>query len=471
MVAKILPSKSTNTQTPKPAKPRKIKARGGYDWGLLAVVMALLTVGLIMVFSASYARALVGFGSPFYFIARQLMWTGLGLAALIVAAHVNYTLLERFSIPLMGLALLLLVAVIPFGSETYGAVRTLMGGSVQPSEPAKIVIIIYVSAWLASKGALIQNVRVGLIPFSVLMGIVTVLIVTQPDISTAILIVTTASLMFFIAGAKMRQLLVIGIGIAVTFALVIHYSDYAGARVARYWAGLQNPLQSDEWQAVQSVQAMINGGPVGVGIGNSVAKLPGYLPVSWSDNIFAIIGEELGLLGALLVMLLFALFAYRGLRIALLSPDSFGTLLATGITSIVILQALLNAAVVVAVAPATGVTLPFISYGGSSLVTVLGAVGILLSISRYSSQVAVTGGSSGNMAYARFNFGWRDGGARLSRSGRRGTTQSSRRSSGSKSTAAKSSTQRKSAAGTTAGTTKRPATRKQRTGTRRTAAR
>ena len=436
-------------------------------WGLLAVVMALLTVGLIMVFSASYARAIVGFGSPFYFIARQMMWTGLGLAALIIAANVNYTLLERFSIPLMGLALLMLLAVIPFGTETYGAVRTLLGGSVQPSEPAKIVIIIYVSAWLASKGSLIQNVRVGLVPFSVLMGIVTVLIVTQPDISTAILIVTTASLMFFIAGAKMRQLLVIGIGIAVTFALVINYSDYAGGRVARYWDGLQNPLESAEWQAVQSVQAMINGGPVGVGIGNSVAKLPGYLPVSWSDNIFAIIGEELGLLGALFVILLFAIFAYRGLRIALLSPDSFGTLLATGITSIVVLQALLNAAVVVAVAPATGVTLPFISYGGSSLVTLLGAVGILLSISRYSSQVAATGGGSGNMAYARFNFGWRDGGARLSRSGRRGTTQSSRSKPGGKSASAKSSTRRKPAAGAK----RRTATRKQRTGTRRSTAR
>jgi cell division protein FtsW len=218
---------------------------------------------------------------------------------------------------------------------------------------------------------------------------------------------------------------------------------------------------------------MINGGATGVGVGNGTAKLPGYLPVSWSDNIFAIIGEELGLLGALLVTLLFALFAYRGLRIALLSPDSFGTLLATGITSIVILQALLNAAVVVAVAPATGVTLPFISYGGSSLVTVLGAVGILLSISRYSSQVAATGGGSGNMAYARFNFGWRDGGARVSRAGRRGKTKSS----GSKATRGKS-TPGKSSRGSVgtnstsrrkpvSGTRRKPAGRQRRTGTRR----
>ena len=209
---------------------------------------------------------------------------------------------------------------------------------------------------------------------------------------------------------------------------------------------------------------MIHGGPVGVGIGNSIAKLPGYLPLSWTDNIFAIVGEELGLLGALLVILLFALFAYRGLRIALMSRDSFGTLLATGITSIVILQALLNAAVVVAVAPATGVTLPFISYGGSSLVTVLGAVGILLSISRYNSQTAGVGGGSGNMAYARFNFGWRDGGARVSRTGRRGTTRSSRSNSGSKASAAPASAKSKSATATK----RRPSTRKKRTGTRRT---
>lgn len=432
---------------------------GGYDWGLLTVVMALLALGLIMVFSSSYARALAYQDSPLYYIMAQLKWTVLGLVALFIAARINYSLWEQFSIPLMGLALVTLLALIPMGSEAFGSTRTFFNGSVQPSEPAKIVIIIYISAWLASKGSLIQNVRVGLVPFSVLMGIITVLIVTQPDISTAILIVTTASIMFFIAGAKLRQLLIIGIGISATFALVIHYSSYASDRVSKYLEGLQNPLQGPVWQTRQSVQALVNGGPFGVGPGNSIAKLPGYLPLSWTDNIFAIIGEELGLLGALLVILLFALFAYRGLRIALMSRDSFGTLLATGITSIVVLQALLNTAVVVAVAPPTGVTLPFISYGGSSLVTVLGAVGILLSISRYSSQSAGVGRDSGDMAYARFNFGWRDGGPRVSRTGRRGTTKSGRSKSSGRSVGAKTGKQRK------------PATRQRRTGTRRVASR
>ena len=463
---------TTKKSTPKKpvAKPKSAKSMrpgGGYDWGLLTVVVALLAVGLIMVFSSSFARTLVASGNPLSYFLLQLRWMALGIVILVIVARINYSLWEQFSIPLMGLALVMLLALIPMGSETYGATRTFFGGSVQPSEPAKIVIIIYVSAWLASKGSLIQNVRVGLVPFSVLMGIVTVLIVTQPDISTAILIVTTASIMFFIAGAKLRQLLIIGVGIATTFALVINYSSYASDRVSKYWDGLQDPLQGPEWQTVQSVQAIVHGGPFGVGPGNSVAKLPGYLPLSWTDNIFAIIGEELGLLGALLVILLFALFAYRGLRIALMSRDNFGTLLATGITSIVVLQALLNAAVVVAVAPATGVTLPFISYGGSSLVTVLGAVGILLSISRYSSQAAGAGRGSGDMAYARFNFGWRDGGARISRAGRRGTTQSSRSRSGRGTTRAKAGKQRKPASGSR----RKPATRQQRTGTRRVAQR
>ena len=204
-------------------------------------------------------------------------------------------------------------------------------------------------------------------------------------------------------------------------------SDYASARVERYWDALSNPLQSSEYQTSLSVWAIIRGEWFGVGLGNSRAKLTGFLPVSWSDNIFAIVGEELGLLGAFLVILLFAMFAYRGLKIAINAPDNFGMLLATGITSLLILQAILNTAVVAAVAPATGVTLPFISYGGSSLVTAMGAVGILLSISRYSSRPVTDYGSTGNLAYARFNFGWRDGGARLPRARSRSQARRSQR--------------------------------------------
>lgn len=415
------------TKTSKATSGKKVKAEPpkGYDLGLMAVVFTLLALGLVMVFSASYAQGIIGFNNPYYFISRQLVWTVVGVVTLFAAMRVNYRLWERLSIPLMGVAIIALMGVIAFGANTFGSTRTFFGGSIQPSEPAKIAIIIYISAWLASKGQRIEDMRVGLLPFSVLMGVVTVMIVIQPDISTALIIVTTASIMFFIAGAKLRQLAIIILGGTATFALVIRYSAYAQGRIERYLVSIRNPLESTEWQSVQSVRAIIQGGATGVGIGNGTAKLPGYLPVSWSDNIFAIIGEEMGLLGALFVILLFAVLAYRGLRIALDAPDNFGMLLATGITTFLILQAILNAAVVTAVAPPTGVTLPFISYGGSSLVTALGAIGILLNISRYGQPGVVRSDAMGNLSYANFNFGWRNRRSRLSGNRRRRTTRTS----------------------------------------------
>lgn len=442
-------SKTSSGKTASAAPPK------GYDLGLMAVVFTLLALGLVMVFSASYAQGIIGFNDPYYFISRQLIWTAIGVVTLFAAMRVNYRFWERMSIPLMGVAIIALMGVIAFGANTFGSTRTFFGGSIQPSEPAKIAIIIYISAWLASKGRRIEDMKVGLLPFSILMGVVTVMIVIQPDISTALIIVATASIMFFIAGAKLRQLAIIILGGAATFALVIRYSAYAQGRIDRYLVSIRNPLESAEWQSVQSVRAIIQGGATGVGIGNGTAKLPGYLPVSWSDNIFAIIGEEMGLLGTLFVIFLFAMLAYRGLRIALDAPDNFGMLLATGITTFLILQAILNAAVVTAVAPPTGVTLPFISYGGSSLVTALGAIGILLNISRYGQPGVVRSDAMGNLSYANFNFGWRNRRPRLSGNRRRRTTRTSAGGKKKKSSSAKSSRSRSSKSATSSSTRKR----------------
>lgn len=395
---------------------------GSYDWGLITIVSALLIFGLVMVFSASFPWAMTYFTSPFHFVILQLRWLALGLAALVAAAMIPYTIWERWSVLLMGIGLLALMAVIILGDTVYGATRTLFDGSVQPSEPVKIIILIYVSTWLASKGDRIRQINYGLIPFGVLMGIVTGLIVAQPNISTAILIVATASIIFFLAGAELKQLL-IGGGIAlITFWVVITRSDYAQRRVSAYMASVLDPLQSPEWQITQASEAIVRGGPTGVGLGNSIEKLPGNLPLSWSDNIFAIIGEELGLIGTLLVILLFALLAYRGFRIAAESPDMFGSLLAVGITSLIVLQAIIHIAVAVAMAPPTGVTLPYISFGGSSLVTTLGATGILLNISRYrGAPLALR--PQGALSYASFNFGWRNRGTRLPGTGSRSTSK------------------------------------------------
>jgi cell division protein FtsW len=392
---------------------------GRYDWALLFTVTAMLGLGVVMVFSASYPRGLEGFDDPFYFILRQLAWLALGITALLVGARIPYTFWNRWSIPLMGAALLALLGVIIFGTERFGATRTFMNGSIQPSEPAKVVIIVYVSAWLTSKGRRIRDARAGLLPFGVLMGIVAVLIVLQPEISTAILIVVTAAVMLFIAGADIKQLLVVSLIAAFTFWLVITYSSYAADRVDRYLASVGNPLASEEWQVSQGIQSLMRGGLFGRGVGNGLAQQTGFLPVSWSDNIYGVIGEELGLLGTLTVLLLFAVLAWRGLRIALRAPDNFGMLLATGITTILILQALLNMAVIVAAAPPTGVTLPFISYGGSSLVASLFGIGILLSISRFGLDSGARAAEVGRYTYERIDLGRGDGRSRLSGAGGR----------------------------------------------------
>lgn len=393
----------------------------GYDWALATIVTALLLFGLVMVFSSSYPWAMVNMTSPFHFLMLQLRWFVVGLVGLVAAALIPYTIWERWSIPLMALGLIALLAVLFFGTQKLGSTRTLFDGSVQPSEPVKIIVLIYISTWLASKGDRIRQMNYGLIPFGVLMGIVASLIVAQPDISTTILIVTTATIVFFLAGAELKQLL-FGGGVAIaTFWLVITQNDYARRRVNAYLESVADPLNSENWQIGQATEAVVRGGPFGVGIGNSIEKFPGNLPLSWSDNIYAIVGEELGLMGSLLVILLFALLVYRGFRIAAQAPDMFGSLLAVGITSLLALQAIVHIAVVVAVAPPTGVTLPFISFGGSSLVTTMGAIGILLNISRYRGKPA-SSRPKGQIAYANLNFRWRDRRPRLPSAGRGGST-------------------------------------------------
>jgi cell division protein FtsW len=442
---------AARSQTQSPQSVVKQLDIGSYDWGLLSIVTALLLFGLVMVFSASYPWAMVNLSTPFHYILLQLRWLAVGTVALVIAALIPYTFWERWSVILMGLGLISLMAVIFFGDNRFGATRTLFGGSVQPSEPVKIVVLIYISTWLASKGDRIRQMNYGLIPFGVLMGIVTGLIVAQPDISTTILIVSTATIVFFLAGADLKQLLFGGVIAVITFWLVITRNAYASHRVNAYLNSISDPLGSQEWQIHQATEAIVRGGPLGAGVGNSTEKFPGNLPLSWSDNIYAIIGEELGLLGALVVILLFALFAYRGFRIASQAPDMFSSLLAIGLTSLLTLQAIIHCAVVVAIAPPTGVTLPFISFGGSSLVTSMAATGILLSISRYRGT-QMSPRSSGDLVYANFNFGWRDRGTHLPGTRRSNTTQSrpapsrsatTRRSTGQKRT---SSGSRRSAA-------------------------
>ena len=428
---------------------REAGGQGSTDWGLLAVVTAMLVFGLVFVLSASYPNSVEWREQPFYWFGRQAIWLAVGLTAMLVMARIPYTFWQRWAVPMMAVTLAALFVLMFVGAERFGSTRTFLNGSVQPSEIAKVIIIVYIAAWLASKGDRIRDVRAGLIPFGVLLGLLTLLIVLQPAISTAGLIVATAVTMFFIAGAAVRQIMVVAAGVITTFWVVIQFNDYAGARIAKYWESFWNPASSQEYQVQQTVQAFMRGGPVGVGVGQGLAQQQGFVPLAWTDNIYAVIGEELGLLGALVVVLLFALLAYRGLRVAIRCRDPFGALLATGITTMLTLQALLNAAVVVAAVPPTGVTLPFFSYGGSSMLMALAAVGLLLSISRYGrvrgaraaspvssaspprSDTGAAAGPARSSSHASTDFGWRHRGTRVSGAGRGSTTKSASARSGS----------------------------------------
>jgi cell division protein FtsW len=351
-----------------------------YDYLLIIAVAALLIAGLMMVYSATFALGYQLYGQPTYFFIRQLLWMGVGLLAMIIIARIEYHVWRRWSIPLMAGALLLLGLVLAVGSDRFGGQRWLLNGSIQPGEIAKLAVIVYIADWLSSKGERIRQVTYGLVPFAILLGFVTGLIMLQPDFSTAVLIATTAIAMFFIAGGDVWQMIASGILGGTTFAVLITRSEYRLARVISFINPTGDHLGGN-YQVRQILIALGSGGITGLGLGDSRQKF-GYIPASHTDGIFAILGEELGLIGCLVVIGLFAFLAYRGFRVALASPDAFGTVLAAGLTCSLIFQALINIAVVTALAPVTGVPLPFISFGGSSLVVSMMAIGLLLAISR-----------------------------------------------------------------------------------------
>jgi len=347
---------------------------------LVLVVAGLVIVGLMMVYSATFDWSYQVYQNSFHIASRQFLWVGLGVVALVVAALVPYDRWQQLAVPVMGGTLLLLVLVLLVGDDRFGARRSFLNGSIQPGELAKLTLAIYVAAWLASKGEQIRDVTYGLIPFAVLIGGVAGLIMMQPDVSTAVLIVLTALAMFFFAGADIIQLAIGGTVGGVTFLLLINQLPYARERIEEYLLVWRDPKLVG-YHTQQVLMALGSGGLFGVGLGQGEQKL-GYLPAPHTDSIFAVLGEELGLVGCLVVIGLFLLLAQRGFKVALKAPDAFAALLACGITCGLVFQALANIAVMAGLLPFTGVALPFISSGGSTMVVSLAGVGMLLSISR-----------------------------------------------------------------------------------------
>ncbi|HEX6510243.1 MAG TPA: putative lipid II flippase FtsW [Chloroflexota bacterium] len=364
---------------------RATRLVGGIDPVLMVAFLGLMCIGVLMVYSASIHDAYTYYGSAYYVVEREIVWAGLGFVALGVAARVSYHRWQQFSLPFFVLSVLLLVMVLTphIGHASKGARRWISLSSsitLEPSELVKLALVVYLAAWLASKGERVRDFKASFVPFGVMVGLIALMIVLQPDLGTTIVVAATAFTMFYIAGADSVHLVLAGSG-GVAFAwLFAHNSSYRYGRLMAFTDPWKDPTGTG-YHTIQALLALGTGGIVGRGFGNSIQK--NWLPAPHTDSILAVIGEEWGLVGTLVVLALFMIIAYRGMRIALAAPDKFSRYLAAGITSWIMIQALLNFAVITSSVPFTGVPLPFVSYGGTSLTISMTAIGILLSISRH----------------------------------------------------------------------------------------
>ncbi len=362
------------------------RAAGSPDWALIATVLALTLIGLVFVFSSSFAVGQELFGDPHHFAIRQLQGAGLGAIAFVALARLDYRRLRAFSPLFMIVAVVGLMAVLVpgIGVEQNGARRWIqIAGTpaVQPSEFAKLAVVIYVAAWLASRGDAIRHVTLGLVPFSLIVGFLGFLLMAEPDLGTGIAITMIAGTMFFVAGAAIRHILTLGVlGGGVLFGIVA-IAGYGLNRFTQFVSAESDP-EAGGFQVLQLLIALGSGGITGVGLGESRQKFF-YVPSAHTDGVFAIIGEEIGFIGTILVLLLFAFLAYRGIRIAQRAPDNFGTLVAMGIVAWITLQAFFNIGGITRTIPLTGIPLPFISFGSSALVATLAGAGLLVSVSRF----------------------------------------------------------------------------------------
>ncbi|HZK43350.1 MAG TPA: stage V sporulation protein E [Syntrophomonadaceae bacterium] len=361
--------------------------KGPPDFVLFVTTLILIGIGLVMVFSSSAVTANVRYDDAYYFFKKQLIWSMIGLIAMIVIMKINYLRLKGFALPLMVITIVCLILVItPLGTDVKGASRWLGVGilSFMPSELAKIAMVMFLARTLEVNLSKIKTITGGILPYLVLLLIVAGLIMKQPDLGTAFAISGTVFFMLMAAGAKWSHLGLIALTGIGGIAGIIAVAPY---RMERFIAFI-NPWKyaSDEgFQTIQSLYALGSGGLFGMGLGRSRQKFF-YLPEQHTDFIFAILGEELGFIGAFFVIALFLLLAWRGFKIAINAPDTFGSLLATGLTVMITFQAIINIGVVSGALPVTGITLPFISYGGNSLLFTMIAVGLLLNISRYSTN-------------------------------------------------------------------------------------
>lgn len=354
----------------------------GVDGWLLTVIVALCAFGLVMVYSASEALGYSLYKDANYFFVRQLAGLGIGIVGLVIAMRVDYHHWLRLARPLaIGTAVALVLVLVPHvGSDRFGARRWLTVGSfsIQPSAVATLVALVFLSRWLTERGPYVRTVK-GVRDYCLTLGVVLVLILLERDLGSTIVVAALGLTLLALAGVRKAHLAVV-VGLAVALGIfVVKTESYRAARLTHFGDPFSDPLNSG-FQTVQALYALGSGGLTGVGLGNSLQKYQ-WLPEAHTDFVFGIIGEELGLIGTLSVIFAFLFLAWRGVRASLRAPDTFGALLAGGITAWICVEAFINIGAVTNVIPTTGLPLPFISYGGTALAAMLIGVGILCNVS------------------------------------------------------------------------------------------
>lgn len=361
------------------------KSRTAPDFWLMASILGLLAIGIVMVYSAGSVLAFHDYGDSFYFVKRQLLFAVLGLVAMFLMMNFDYRLLRKYAkVGLVICFALLVIVLIPGIGVVRGGARSWLGISsfgIQPSEFMKLGMILFLSYFLSQEDYKITNFAKGLLPPLGVIGLAFGLIMLQPDLGTGTVMLGASLLIVFTAGARILHLAgLAGLG-ALGFVGLILAAPYRLKRITAFLDPWSDPLGAG-YQIIQSLYAIGPGGLAGLGLGMSRQKYS-YVPEPQTDFIFSILAEELGFIGGLLVLLLFLILVWRGMRVAMTIDDTFGSLLAVGIVGMVAVQVVINIGVVIGLMPVTGITLPLISYGGSSLTLMLTALGILLNLSRY----------------------------------------------------------------------------------------
>lgn len=365
-----------------------MRAKKPFDFWIFMTVLILLALGTVMVFSSSapFAYNTLG-GDAYVYLKKQLMVLPLSLGAMFFTMNFDYRKLGKLSpiILIVSIVMLILVLIPGIGLEIKGSKRWLGVGELtfQPSELAKLGVILFFSYSLSKRKDQLQYFFKGLLPYLILLGLIAGLMLIEPHKSGTIIIGSVAVIILFCAGARIKHIVAMAIPAVTGMIALILLSDYSRKRIFAFLDPAADP-QGDGWQQLQSLYAIGSGGLFGRGLGKSLQKFL-YIPEPHNDFILAVLAEELGFLGVMAVLILFLIFIWRGIKIAMHAPDIFGSLVAVGITSLIAVQVIINVAVVTASMPVTGVPLPFFSYGGTSLLFLMSGIGILLNISRYTS--------------------------------------------------------------------------------------